>query len=153
MYRINEAVVRIDYDVQRFLHLLDAGSDDLERYLDALDVYSGPFLPHSESEWCHQLRIALQQRYLQALRHVALRYEQTGAYWEALQQWQRYLADEPLDEAAHAALMRCQLAVGNRAAAVQQYHRLRQLLDQELGLDLDTSSEVEHLYRQLLHLG
>jgi LuxR family transcriptional regulator, maltose regulon positive regulatory protein len=151
-YRLNTAAVRLDYDVQRFLQRSDTSSINLEQCLDALDLYRGPLLPQCDSEWCHQTRSMLHQRYLQMLRLVAHECEHTGAYWDALQQWQRYLLDEPLDEMAHAAVMRCHLAVGNRAAAVQQYQTLRRLLDQELGLELGTDSEVERLYYQLLHV-
>lgn len=150
-YRIDGSVVRINHDVQRFLTLLGAAGSDPERYLDALDLYGGPFLPRSESHWCQSMRSALHHRYIGALRQVAQHFEHRGAYGEALAQWQRYLADEPLDEAAHTGVMRCQLGVGNRAAAVQQYQRLRELLYSELGLDLDPASEAEELYHQLLH--
>jgi DNA-binding SARP family transcriptional activator len=46
--------------------------------------------------------------------------------------------------------MRCHVALGNRAAAINQYHALRRILNEELGLDPLPSSEIEILYHQLL---
>jgi DNA-binding SARP family transcriptional activator len=47
-------------------------------------------------------------------------------------------------------VMRCQIRLGNRAAAIGQYQSLRRLLDHQLGLDPGHSSEAEQIYLELL---
>lgn len=150
IYRVNREVAHIDYDVERFLHTLDTRADDPAKLLDALDLYRGPYLPWSDNHWSSSLRALLEQRYLHALRFTAERCEQTEAYHDALILYRRILAVDLMDEAAHAGIMRCQVALGNRAAAIDQYRSLRHILDEELGLDLGQASEVEQLYHQIL---
>lgn len=150
IYRINPAIVQIDYDAGRFLEIVNNRAADQETLLNALDLYRGPYLVQSDNAWCVGLRADLEQRYIQALRIAALRYQQRGAYLDSIILYRRILAVDALDEAAYAGVMRCQLAMGNRAAAIDQYHTLRRLLDAELGLDPGQTSEVEQLYQQIL---
>ena len=56
-----------------------------------------------------------------------------------------------LDEGAHAGAMRCYYALGNRAAAIEQHRQLRRLLDDELGIEPEHTSEVERLYSRLVN--
>ncbi len=72
---------------------------------------------------------------------------------ESLALYQCVLDVDALDEAAHAGVMRSQIALGNRAAAIGQYQRLRHLLDEELGLDPGATSEAEQLYRAIIDAG
>jgi DNA-binding SARP family transcriptional activator len=147
-YRLNREVVRIEYDVEQFLDVLGNRSDDREALIGALELYHGPYLPWSDSSWSRDLRMALEKQYLHALRAAAERYVRANAYLDALMLYQRILMIDQLEEAAHAGIMHCHVALGNRAAAVAQYQKLRRLLDEELGLDPDP--EIEHVYRSLL---
>jgi LuxR family transcriptional regulator, maltose regulon positive regulatory protein len=148
LYRINAASVQLDYDVEHLLLLLDAG--DPEDLFTACDLYGGPYLPWSDNEWSLTLRISIEQRFLQGLRAAAATCVQVQAHADALFLYRRILSVDPLDESAHAGIMRCQIALGNRAAAIDQYHRLRAVLTLELGLDPEPSSEAEQLYHDLL---
>jgi two-component SAPR family response regulator len=150
LYKINRDAARIDYDVERFLELCDTRSSDPDALLDAVDLYRGAYLPWSDNEWSGNLRTYLEGRYLQALRSAATHYDQAGAYADALDVYRRILAIDELDEAAHAGVMRCQMQLGNRAAAINQYMSLQRTLDKELGLDVERASEVEQLYRRIL---
>ena len=149
-YRINRQVARIDYDVERFLEILETGATDQEGLFEAIDLYRGPYLPSTDSLWSHSLRTLLEQRYIHVLRSAAGQCERHGAYQDALTLYTRILAEDPLDESAHAGVMRCQIALGNRAAAIGQYHALRRILDEELGLDPERTSEAEQLYHRIL---
>lgn len=150
VYRINRDIVHIDYDVERFLQALDASANDEEALIEAFSLYNGPYLVSTDNQWCAALRTHLEWRYLQTHHIVAGRYVAKNRYAEALPLYQQILAVDALDEAASAGLMRCYMALGNRAAAINQYQELRKLLDNELGLDPELASEVEQLYRQLL---
>ncbi|NJO85287.1 MAG: hypothetical protein HC828_22770, partial [Blastochloris sp.] len=149
-YRISRQVVRIDYDIEHFFSILDSNTDNPEILLEALDLYRGNYLPFTDNEWCVAMRAHVEQRYQQALHRTAKAYERRNAYADALPIYQRVLTLDSLDEAAHAGIMRCQIALGNRGAAITQYQALRRVLDEELGLELDRSSEAENLYRELL---
>ncbi len=150
IYRLNPDAAHIDYDVARFLRLLDTLNDDREKLFAALDLYRGLYLPWSDNHWSVGLRTYLEQRYLQALRLAAEQCLQQQIYAEALLLYQRILAVDAMDEAAHAGIMRCHLALGNRAAAIEQYRDICRIFDQELGLELGSSSEVAQLYQQIL---
>lgn len=150
VYRLNRDAVRIDYDVEQFLHILDTQSDDSEAIFAALDMYHGSYLANIDNHWCIGMRTYLEQRYHQTLMLTATRVEHQHRFVDALLLYQRILELDNLDEAAHTGVMRCQVAVHNRAAAITQYQQLRHLLDTELGIDPGCQSEAEQLYRKLL---
>lgn len=150
MYVLNRESVDLDYDVERLMRLLPNSGGSIDILLEALELYSGPYLPWSEHLWAQALRDDLEQRFLQSLRLTAGRCEQDANYLDALTFYRRLLAIDILDEAAHAGVMRCQLALGNRAAAIGQYQALRRLLGEELGLELGSASEVDRLYHSIL---
>jgi DNA-binding SARP family transcriptional activator len=150
VYRINREVVHVDYDAERFLQMLNMAPDDPEAILDALDLYRGMYLISSDNRWCAPLRAHLEQRYFYALHRVAQDYLEQRMYSDALIFYRRILDADLLDEMAHAGIMRCHIALGNRAAAINQYQMLRRILNEELGLDPAPSSEVENLYYNML---
>jgi DNA-binding SARP family transcriptional activator len=151
VYVLNREAVQIDYDVERFTHILTTRSDDPESLFEALDLYRGAYLPWSDNRWSDRLRAELEQRYLHALRVRAEQCQREDAYLDALILYTSLLAVDALDESAHAGIMRCQIALGNRAAAISQYRKLRRILDEELGIDLERDSEVEQLYYRILN--
>jgi LuxR family transcriptional regulator, maltose regulon positive regulatory protein len=150
VYAIDRGVVHLDYDVERFTAILDAPDADWEAKLEAFDLYRGAYLSWSDNDWSAGLREALEQRFMAALLITAERVESAGAYHHALSLFRRLLALDSLNEAAHAGVMRCQIALGNRAAALSQYEALRRVLDEELGLEPDRASEVGQLYYRIL---
>lgn len=152
IYRIDSAKVHISYDYQQLLQILSKRPLDREAMLDALELYQGPFLAHIENDWCISLRSYLEQRYLEALRLLASAFEKEQAFSEALALYQKILALDTLDEAMYAGAMRCLIALGNRSAAINQYQILRRHLDEEMGIEPSSDSEVEQLYLYTLKL-
>ncbi|HEU4325216.1 MAG TPA: tetratricopeptide repeat protein [Roseiflexaceae bacterium] len=150
IYRINRQAARIDSDVEKFLDLLSGSGDSPEALFEAIDLYRGPFLSTTDNQWCLAQRTHLEQRYLAALQSAAAWYEDQQMLLDALNLYQRVLAVNVFDELAHAGVMRCYIGLGNRSAAIGQYQTLSRLLDEELGLYPESSSEVEQLYRSLL---
>lgn len=147
-YQVNRKVVQLDYDVERFLEALDIRTSDHKAIIAAIEIYKGSYLPWSDSSWSRDMRMGLEQRYLFSLRSTAKRWEEADAYIDALILYQRVLMVEQLDEATHAGVMRSHIMLGNRAAAIEQYHSLRHILNAELGID--PGVEVEQLYRDML---
>lgn len=150
-YRLNPAAARVEYDVASFSELLKRAQHDSEARLSAIDLYGGSFLPACDSAWCKTLRGNLERSYVQALHQAAEASEQHNDYSDALGMYRRILEHEPFDELAHAGIMRCYVELSNRAAAIEHYRSLRNKLHDELGLDLDSSSEVELLYTRILN--
>jgi DNA-binding SARP family transcriptional activator len=91
--------------------------------------YGGDLLPGVRYEaWTEPTRERLRAKYLDLLRCCGK--------WELLAQC------EPTDEAAHRALMQRELEAGNRAAALRWYARLREALQQSLGVTPDPRTEA-----------
>jgi DNA-binding SARP family transcriptional activator/pimeloyl-ACP methyl ester carboxylesterase len=88
----------------------------------ALAVHGGSLLPDDLYEaWTEPRRGHIQHLHLQLLR--------AGAHWNEL------LAFDPTDEAAHLAVMRARIERADRAGALGQFERLRQVLETELGAE------------------
>jgi len=149
-YLIDSNVAHIDYDVERFLLLSNGREEKINELFEVVHLYRGHYLPSTSNDWSTACRTMCEQRYLQVLHLLGREYEQAGDYSDALEFYRRILAINMFEEGAHAGVMRCQIELGNRAAAIQQYKQLRELLDNELGIDLDKESDVELLYSRIL---
>jgi len=124
-------------DLERFDGTARAAleSGDEAALARAVSLYGGDLLPDDRGEaWIEEARRVLRERYLAVLRATA--------------HWDRVVAIEPTDEAAHRELIRSHLVQGNRQAAIRQFERLREVLRDELGVGPDPIS-VE-LYEQVL---
>ena len=150
VYYIDRQIVQIDHDAERFQQLLDDPTDNRDLLFEAIKLYRGPYLVAVDNEWCQELRSYLERRYVRALHSGATEYRTQLFFAEALELYQRILAVDEFDESAHEGIMRCQYALGNRAAAIAQYHKLRQMLDEELGIEPTPSASIEKLYMELL---
>lgn len=75
-------------------------------------------------------------------------FETIGDTEQAMDMFRRVLAVDRTAEDAHRALMRLYAIAGYRQKALQQYHRLREVLDRELALDPDPDSRK--LYEDIL---
>jgi len=120
----------------------------------AVALYRGEFLaglPVIDSdpfeEWRRITQEQLHIQLLDALQRLAEAAERAGAVDEALQAAQQQLALEPWQEAAHRQIMRLLAMRGQRAAALAQYQRCRQVLAEELGVEPD--AETTALYEQI----
>ena len=110
--------------------------------------YRRPFLDGDEAA----LAVACRER----LRRKLLRLSETGAealaraqdHHGAIQCCERGLEIEPLSEGLYRSLMKSQLALGERAAAVATYRRCHAGLQRDLGVA--PSAVTEALYRQAL---
>ncbi|MBC8076286.1 MAG: hypothetical protein H7Y32_09455 [Chloroflexales bacterium] len=150
VFTLNRDTVRLEYDAERFSVLLDAHDFVPEMLDEAIALYNGPFLGQSDALWSNALRTQFEERYVQALQGAARHYEQQRAFSEALTLYRQIIGINPLHETAHAGVMRCQFAQGNRAAAIAQYRELCRLLDEEMGLDPVPTSEAAELFHTIL---
>lgn len=126
-------------DVVEFIQASDAAR--------AVAAYGGDLLPGSAAEWVAAERDHLHRQCVQLLdRLIAV--GKDGSISQALEHAERRLALEPMQETSYQVLMRLQSNAGDRAAAIQTYHRCVAILDKELGVSPDAATVA--LYSQLV---
>ena len=138
MYRVNDAMVE-SYDVQTFESLLkdvrgkpDAGASGILEQV--AELYRGPFLSETASEWCERERERLDQLCQTALVRLSDFLATTGNHQAALTAAERLVKLNPYREDAHARIIRAHLRLGDRAAAVSHFQYCVKFLREELGV-------------------
>ncbi len=116
-------------DVADFDRLLDEGKP-----ADAVPLYRGRLLPSCYDDWIAPERDRLEQRFREALAHLAREASERGDYDAAIRWGKRRVRVVPVDEAAYLDLIRAHLAQGNRAEAMQTFHACASTLSRELGV-------------------
>lgn len=114
----------------------------------AFEQYRGDLLPDLEDEWVRSERDRLQQLYLRVLERLTNLTQAQQDYSTALTYAQQRLRIDEFNEATYVALMRLHDLNGDRAKALQVYHRCMTLLREELGVD--PSPTTRQLYEALL---
>ncbi|QHT59377.1 response regulator [Paenibacillus lycopersici] len=131
----------IDCDLYRFERLLKQirsepeRADQLLRQAEAL--YAGELLKGKTFEWITPIRRRLEQQYMEQLEAAYRRRLANDRPLDSLHDLGVILKLDPLREDIHHEVIRLQLELGNRNEALRQYHRLEQLLQQELGTKPD----------------
>ena len=123
------------------------------RLAEATGLYSGDFLAgfspsigQEFEDWVRTQRERLAGMF-DALAHLGEYYERRGAHETALAVIERQLALDPLRESAHRQLMRVLWLNGERAAALAQFERCRQILEDEL--EVEPEEETTNLFHSL----
>ncbi len=144
-------------DVTEFQRNLAQGAVNSQALITAVDLYHDDFLtgftlPDSPlfDEWQFFQRESLRQSLALALERLASALSDRADYETAVPYARRWLALDPLHEPAHRRLMQLYVQAGQRAAALRQYDRCRQTLENELGIS--PSPETRALY-QSIHAG
>ncbi|HSV58565.1 MAG TPA: AAA family ATPase, partial [Variovorax sp.] len=125
----------VDCDALNFEAAADEAlvSGDAQACKSAAKLYGGDLLPESRYQaWTQGPRQRLRDKYLRLLRQAG--------------DLERLVREDPTDEAAHAQLMREELAAGRRSSALRWYGHLRDHLQQTLGVR--PGPQVEALYRE-----
>lgn len=117
----------------------------------SVSVAKRELLPGETGEWVESKRRELADLRLRALESyidICLGVEQGTL---AAQLAREAIDIEPFRESSHQRLMRCEAALGNRAEAIRVYHRCRELLLDELGVE--PSPETQAQFESLLRAG
>ena len=142
------------YDVQEFEKgLADAkrassASLRIPRLKQTLELYHSDYLERLASPWVLEERERLRQVYLSALIALAEAYAETNDLESSLRTFQKASQVEPFFEPAWLGAMQVYLRMGNRAAAMRHYEKLKRLLQEEMGIEPDP--EIQSLYRDIL---
>jgi DNA-binding SARP family transcriptional activator len=118
------------------------GSDCTDRYADEI-MLAGDLLPDWYDDWVVIERERFRQVRLHALESLCYALARKGRYDKAIELGLAAVADEPLRESAHRAVMRAHLAEGNRCEALRQYELCRCFLRDRLGFE--PSPETQRL--------
>jgi DNA-binding SARP family transcriptional activator len=119
----------------------------LQALEEALALYRGDFMEGCYDDWCLIERERLQLLLLRVLKRLQCHHRLSGAFEQAISYGQRLLSIDSLQEDVHRELMRCYVAAGKRPAALRQFHRCREMLQQNL--QIDPMPETWLLYRQI----
>jgi WD40 repeat protein/DNA-binding SARP family transcriptional activator len=115
----------------------------------AADLYREKLLPNCCDEWIEPEQERLQQTCIQVYtRLIQLLLDQQD-YSNAIPYAQQLLRIDPLNETGYFDLMRSYALSGDRANALQTYHRCMTVLCDELGID--PSPATRNLYNSLLN--
>jgi len=145
--------VDLDGAVARLHEATEALADgDATRALDtaqaAMAIARRPFLPAEDGDWIDVRRQALLRTLLGALDVTGTVLEQRGDIASAIEPAREAVELAPFAENGYARLMRLQLKAGDRAEALRTFHRCRELLARELGVD--PGSDVQAAYLDVL---
>jgi DNA-binding SARP family transcriptional activator len=153
----NHVAVRpdaLEVDVVLFERLAAEGTPEtLER---AANLYRGEFLEgfadcgEAFEDWLLAERRRLDEALHEVLQRLLDHYVVTGGIDRAIQVALRLLALDPLQESVHRALIRLYMYQDRVGAALEQYHRCRDLLERELGVE--PAPETDGLRAELLKL-
>jgi DNA-binding SARP family transcriptional activator len=131
----------VEVDVATFERLID--EDTVKALVKAAELYRGDLLDGFDvrdaefEEWLRDQRERLRARAVGGLSDLVDR--QSGG--DAIATARRLLALDPLNEAAHRALIRLYAEAGDRRMAILQYEACRDVLKTELGLAPEADTE------------
>ncbi|MFI6688238.1 BTAD domain-containing putative transcriptional regulator [Streptomyces sp. NPDC050485] len=114
----------------------------------ALANLRGSFLPAHEGEWAGGVRDRVEELRLTALELASRSASGLGDEHHALRYADEAVRRAPFRESAHRCRMTAHAAAGNRADALRAYHRLGEVLAEELGID--PAPETQAAYLELL---
>jgi DNA-binding SARP family transcriptional activator len=135
--RLNES--GIWSDVRAFEEaLVDASSEAVQQRIPALrravDLYGGPFCEGHPYEWALPVQERLRWEFLEASADFAQLLAGMGKHQDALRVVDRAIEEDPLAEHLHRLAIEVEGKRGRATAAKARYERLRELLEEELGV-------------------
>jgi LuxR family transcriptional regulator, maltose regulon positive regulatory protein len=141
------------FDVENFEDMIDrvgqkSGREQMESLEEALRLYRGDYLEGVYADWCTLERERLRERCLRARESLAGLYAGAGDIHRAIEHYQQLVAQDPYRETAYRELMRWHFRLGDRVAAIRQYHLCSQILRDDLGLS--PSPETDALYLKII---
>jgi len=124
--------------------------DKLDHLQRAVELYRGDFMEGFYDDWLLLEQERLRELYLEALKELAQCHKALKEYDRAIRCCKLILGRSPLREEVHRELMYLHYISGDRTAALLQYERCCQLLEEELGVEPlpETRALYEEIRRQ-----
>ena len=114
----------------------------------AIELYRGDFAEGLFDEWCLVQREAYRARLMATLEALLVTAMDARRWEDAIAYGRRLLQLDSLQEHVHRALMRCQVSLGNRPAALKQYATCETILRNEL--QIEPMGETRQLFSALV---
>jgi LuxR family transcriptional regulator, maltose regulon positive regulatory protein len=133
LYRISE---RLNVQLDATAVAVALRANDPLALEAAVLAHQGVFLPACESEWASEARVRFQEEALEAAMALALRLEADDPR-RALELRRAAVRIDPLNEAAHVALLRSLMASGDQVSARVAYKAYARMLEAEFGGEPD----------------
>ncbi len=111
-------------------------------------LYQGDFLPEMYELPIDDHQIELRAKVKSILEWLAVRSRERLDWDELIDFGQQLLRLEPLNEFAHYLIMESLVAKGDRAGALRQFERLREMMQQEL--KVTPGSDITNLYNNII---
>jgi DNA-binding SARP family transcriptional activator len=115
---------------------------DLNKLRDAIHLYRGEFLESLNPRGCPEFldwmtleRDRLRQQFVRGLLALAGEVAEQGDHEQAIAYYRRLLRVDPLNEAAHRALMVIYHILGEQEASLGVYYSFRRVVREQLGLE------------------
>lgn len=131
----------------QFLPAAELTHECATRLEKAIDLYIGDLLENNYEDWCLYDRERLRSLYLKALSQLLRFHSISGNYERGLHYGHLFLAKEPTSELVHRQVICLYWLSGDRTSALAQYHRCRQILQEELGVS--PIEDTRQLYEQM----
>lgn len=148
-YQLNRDQVDVDLDtLERLLGRLASSGEQPAVLERALALFRGEPLAGLDLSWAEGEQRRLQALRLDLLARTARALLDAGDATSALARAEEGLAAEPYNEKLARIAMQAEAALGLRRAVIDRYRRLRETLQEQLGLE--PHAETKRLYRQLL---
>jgi ABC-type oligopeptide transport system substrate-binding subunit/DNA-binding SARP family transcriptional activator len=122
--------------------------DDIASLQSAVALYRGDFLDGFYDDWIINERYRLEALFLEDLARLMVSCEERGEHDAALVTALRLLGHDPLREDARRLAMRAYCRLGQRNVALEQYHRCREIVVEELSTE--PMVETTELYQAIL---
>jgi DNA-binding SARP family transcriptional activator len=150
-YQLDRSQVSIDLDQLEVMlaELADRDDEDALPLLEqALGLFGGEPLVGTDLPWAENEQRRLHAIQLELIERAGKAQLAAGTPTHALAHAENGLAQEPYNEKLARLAMQAEAELGLRTAVVSRYERLRQLLDEQLGLAPHRDTRL--LYRELL---
>ena len=146
--------IPVELDCDRFETLCRTPADNdearLQNLLDALQLYTGEFLPRQASEmWVVPISTHFHNLYLQATLEAAQLLSACGRHKEAVSVCRKAAAAEPYHEPLHQILMKELAADGDPKGAAAVYETLSKRLFDDFGIR--PNEQTRSIYRAAAH--
>jgi non-specific serine/threonine protein kinase len=107
-----------------------------------LNLYQEELLSGFYDEWTLEEREHYHQLYIKVMLRAVETLRAQSDYDTAILYARKILVSEPTNEQAHQHLMFCQITLGDRNGAMQQYEACKQILQKELGVEPGSETQV-----------
>lgn len=114
----------------------------------ASSIFRRSFLSGESGDWVERTRRDIHEYEVRTFDVLAQVWIALGQPVAALQAARRIVDLAPFRESAHSRMMECHLAAGDRAEAIRVYDRLRQMLEETMGLS--PNDHTQELYSRAL---